>query len=223
MSHSLDINSVELQRATNRVLDFGPPLPYQEIGPCWTVERISLWEHTTEDKFQMVAVQAAYLQKARAAGTLYSMTDAEVFLLDRVKGAGIECERKLMPVFIRPGFVMGTRAADGHEGTINVQLMAWVYIHNKTRWVDTTPNQDPCINAALGSFKEPARIAHPNPLLNGSYNFFLPPPYDQGRVGTMHPKVLRNVRRRNKQLSRRIWLMNLPRKIKEGIVEFVTE
>lgn len=197
---------VLMDAVQNKVLDFGPPLAAREICPAWTVERLSLWEHTTLDKFEMVAVRASYMAKARAQGTLYNMTDEEVYQLDRERGHGVHCDRKLLPIMV---MVKGPNPTNAMLPAVEtfVRAMAYVYIGRNEHWVYTI-REGSRKAAEPEMFKAPDRYPHPNPLINGSF-CFLPPPSDYGRVYTADPRVLRKVKRKNHQFGRNLWFTKM--------------
>ena len=201
---------VLMNAVDNKVLDFGPPLPAPAVCTAWTVERLSLWEHTTTDKFEMVAVRAAYLDKARVRGTLYNMSDEQVYALDRERGEGVYCDRKLLPIMVSVTEPNPINAMLPCVQKFN-RTLAYVYVGRKEHWVFAIEN------APLRKEPELFRLAqrHPdnNPLLNNNF-CFLPPPVDYGRVYTGNARVLRKAGNANKVLSRKMFWLNVPKRVK---------
>lgn len=201
---------VLMQAVQNKVLDFGPLLAANVVCPAWTVEKLSLWEHTTMDKFEMVAVRASYMAKARAQGVLYNMTDEQVYQLDRERGHGVHCDRRLLPimVMIQEPNPMNPLLPDLERF---VQTMAYVYIGKSERWVHEIQSDTSGYRAIDGvkvpfpiTYKQPDRYPNAHPQLNGSY-CFLPPPSDYGRVYTVDPRVLKKLKRKNRETGRNLW------------------
>lgn len=202
---------VLMNAVDNKVLDFGPPLAVPVICTAWTVERLSLWEHTTEDKFEMVAVRASYMDKARARGTLYNMTDEQVYSLDKERGVGVHCDRKLLPILVK---ITEPNPINAMLPCVDkfTKTFAYVYIGYKDHWIFAIEN-------APSRVKDPEKFQlatrHPdnNPLLNNNF-CFLPPPVDYGRVYTGNSRVLKKAGNANKVLAREMWWRNVPRKVK---------
>lgn len=186
--------------ASYKLLDFGAPLAYPTLCPAYTVEKLSMWEHTTEDKFEIVVVRAAYMAKARLEGTLYHLTNDELLILDNHRGNGVNCDRKLLPIYIPLV----------NEKEDMTRVMAWVYIGRKDHWIDRI---DYGANVpSIPTFKQSERVPDCNPLLHNRF-CFLPTPYDYGRVGTMTEKMRKHVAKRNRSEIRRLCFTKIRKKV----------
>lgn len=186
---------IQLQ-SPGKVLDFGPPLGYPQICAAYTVEKLSLWQHMDGDHFEMVAVRAAFLAKARAEGHLYNLTNEQLIQLDKIRGHGVHCERKLLPIYV-------PLRTDRGEMT---KAMAWVYIGYKSHWVDKIEYG---ANFDKPTFKPLPRVPDQDKYLHNRV-CFLPPVY-QFNEGPITEAMRIKVRKKNKETSRNLFFSRMRR------------
>jgi hypothetical protein len=188
---------VLLQGSENRLLDFGPTLGYRELCSGYTVEKLSMWEHLEDDQLQVLVLQAPRMPRARAGGVVYGLSHEEMLTLDKERGQGVECARKMLPIWAEVG------------GALR-RTTAWVYVHNSDRWVERI-NFDQ--NFKPGKhFRQSDRAVDTNPVLHNRYSFF-DPVYNNGHVGEGTEKTRRYVRRKNRAVSRQAFFIQMRRRL----------
>jgi len=179
-----------LLQVPNKVLDFGPPMSYPVICAAYTVEKLSLWEHVTEHSFDMYAIRASHMPKARAEGVLYNLSDDEVIKLDKRREVGVNSDRKFLTVFV-------------HLNGQMTKTQAWVYISRKTileEHFQYSTIMDQVLPASPG-IRQPQRVIDPNPLLHNRF-CFCPPLHEYGSVGIIEENMRKHVKKRNRRTIR---------------------
>lgn len=117
--------------ASSGIIEFGPPLSYQEICVGYTVEKMTLCQYISDGYLQMVLLRGSELTRARVEGTLYRLSDEEIVELDRRRGVGVQCERKQIAVYL-PYFMNGR--------DMMMQVVTYAYIGYNAYWMDRAGN-----------------------------------------------------------------------------------
>lgn len=187
-----------------KVLDFGPQLGFPKICSAYTVEKLSLWQYHDEQDFTLIALRAAFLQKARAEGHLYNLSDEQLLALDNIRGNGVHCERKLLPAYV----------PIPNEKSDMTLVHAWVYISYKSQWVEWVQEESAtkvyCDGVPIEiepKVKPLYRVPDQNPYLHNRV-CFLPPVY-QFREGDISERMRRHVSKRNRQTMRNLFFRRM--------------
>lgn len=154
----------------NMLLDFGPPLEYEMICTAYTVEKITLWEYAPHDqRVELVAIKAREMPRARAEGTLYRLTDEEMFSLDKKRGVGYNYTRKEHTPVIVP--------YNGEDGEF-LRTYAHIYMGRKEYWVPKIgsstanhPLHGGTQNNSIPKFRLAQQVYDPDPVLDNRYSF----------------------------------------------------
>lgn len=168
----------------NRLVDFGPPLPYDDICKAYTVPRLSYWEHADERTYEIIVLQTKSLPRSRVEGILYSVTDEELKFLDKRRQNGVEFDRKLLPVTVP--------FSDNYGDMI--QVNAWIYLAKKEIWTGRIEYGTSKIPREK-TFFQPAPIPDATSYLHNRRAFFRPK--YPSRVGNPPKAVVDKVRSLN--------------------------
>lgn len=189
-----------IQSHNNRLLDFGPRLNYPQICTAYTVPKFSAWENTTEEGFQVIVTRAPELPHTRLEGFLYSLTDGEMFTLDKKLGNEVECRRKSFPVFV---------PLLNSNGQMQI-TSAWIYVYRKDIWVDKIEYGRRVANPP--TFKQRPPIPDPNPVLHNRYSFY-GNQTSTHKVGEVSEQMNAYVRTRNSSEIERLKSASWKRKV----------
>lgn len=178
----------------NRVVDFGPPMVYPVISRVYTVEKMSLWRYTAEDRLELIPLRAPEMPRGRLEGTMYCLTDEEVNDLDKRRCVGVNYDRKRIPVYLPMQAPNGERAS----------IPAYAYIGRKEYWVDRINYGTNVLRNDDRTFSLIDRLPDADKLLNNRF-CFLPPPV---RVlpSVSNAAVIQSCRTKNqKEITRLRW------------------
>lgn len=203
MTHNLPF----LFGSDNRLVDFGPPLGFPLLCSAYTVEKLSLWHHTTEEVFESIPLRASGMPRARIEGNLYRVTDEEMKTLDRKRPIGVEWERKRIPVYV---------PFQNEEGGMT-QIHAWAYFGENDAWLERIAFATTFYGEA-SEYKLADKHNDPNPLLHGRYAFF-PPMVEANSEHDVSDAMRRHCRKRNKAEMRRIYFANMRERLKRFVRE----
>lgn len=204
----------QLQFPAQLVLDFGAPLPYLEVCNAYTKEKFSLYTHTTERFFETIALKAPTLPTARLEGRLYYITDEdEIIKLDNIRGNGVSCDRKTLPILV---------PYQNQNGDL-VEIKAHVYIGRREFWEQRINYGMQCRRAGEkivrgGSYDLVDRVPDYNKLLHNRMSFIAPDPVPYP-VRDLSPAMVRYVAKKNDKEALRIQVRSVMRKIKDFMRE----
>lgn len=181
------------------VLDFGPRLPYKEVCNAYTVPKMAMWLHTTDNIFETVQLRSAYMHKARLEGNLYFLADEEdIIQLDNQRQVGVCCDRKKIPI------LLPYRTASDKL----IQTYAWVYVGRPDYWEDRIERSGTA-HALLGggrigdNFQLASLVPDQDRLLNNRFCFD-PPPYYTHPEGNVSPATAKYIGEKNRAEIERI-------------------
>lgn len=175
----------------NRLLDFGPPLEYPVLSKAFTVEKLTLWQFCDDKVLSFVLLRAHRMTRARVEGTMYSLTDEQVYELDNVMENGVKCDRVRIPVYV---------PVLDKEGNMD-RLDAYAYIGRNSYWLDR-------IEYGANVPKQPTftlvkREMHSQRILNGRF-VFLPDPVNNHTERFVRPEIVQHISNRNAETVSRL-------------------
>lgn len=174
-----------LESTPNKLLDFGPPLPYPQLCRAYTVEKLTMWQRITEEEFEVVVLRGGSMPSSRLEGFLYVLTDEAMNSLDKYRGVGVNCERKKMPIYVPILDESGQMA----------QVLAEVYVSKKTYW-----------NKYDLEFKLVQKVPDNSQTLHDR-QALLPQRHQPQPVREINERVLERVKQRNDAVAQQIALI----------------
>lgn len=192
----------------NLMLDFGPPLAYENICAGYTVEKLSLWEYTEKDRFLMIPVKAPEMPKAKAEGTIYRLSDEELLALDKKRGVGYYYERKR--TLVMTPFNL--------EGGALIRVYAWVYFGKRDYWAPQIKHDNAYFRNGGRQFKMTQQI-HDNDRDLANRFCFLPPPPPIQLARVPAPSIVEACTFQNRKETRALQIY----RIKKRIMHFLND